>query len=1169
MPVLNETLTVLGGGLRAASVALRESLRFKTRKGSLIIQDATGRGAMILSSGNKMALEKRRVIWIDLADRRHPVSLFQIRRSDHLRGIWTRLLRSIRSIAKVNIGDGTIAWGAEVAYALSSDGSVGLGALCRCLSSPESRRWFLTTGNEPADLLKLLEMIAWALAFPAVYAVSEGENRCTVLDSIEDNSVLWLESAVEHFEPTEHLLLEVFVEAALEDALKTMAASGDRWAETMRSLSVVHLYPTTQVALPPEEWVAANLGAVRHVGAHRLDLDRALPDTVLPWVQRSEFLWVVGPIGAAIPGSEDKWLSTAESRRVSELLGGELWVRSNRSGKSTAVRMRDCAVITGVADRLRSHASRKRRQTTTGQVSAAVNSLAKPPGEHRDLFSKLSAVETLRMGWFRVRESKAITGGADGVTIATFNNTAERELAALSAEQRSGQYRCRPLRRIQIPKPDGGVRNLGISCIRDRVVQAACLALLEPIFEPHFSRYSYGFRHGRNAHHAIAMARSIISLGHPWVVIADIRKCFDSIDHDILLGLLAKRIADEELLALIRAWLMVDVVEFRDLIPSEVGVPQGESISPLLANVYLDPLDKHLEWTGAAFVRYADDFVILTESEESAKGAVRGLADFLRDVLRLELKPAKTSYVAASAGFDFLGFRIASDSIVVKEAKVQAFLQYVAEIIKDLAANPDSLGETGANLSRINSIVRGWRNYFLLPGEPRLKAQLRTIDQQIDELAALHLPNTLRDNPAWLCRERLSLNTPGDEARSGPQASARAAQPGPGYPEPSPPNAPPGDPPPRTDASGIQASANGSVKDSRSADDREQAGEPPVSTEFEDGERLYVLNHGTYVTAQDEDLVLKKRRVEVYRRPINKIGLIYLQGFGIGISVDAEVKLAEHDIPVVLAPPLGKPVAVVNAIETSRASIRRLQAIRREEPDVLTAGMAMIGAKVSNQAAVLKYFGKYRKRTDPKIAASLMDSATQMLALAEDILRLDSREANVRASVMGFEGHAAAIYWRQLAGLVPEDLGFGGRVTLSAQDPVNQCLNYIYGLLYGEVWRAVVRSGLDPYFGLIHGSLRDQGSLVFDLIEEFRAPFGDRVLISMLGRGFRPEIGSRGFLRTRSKRQLVRGFTKRWAKTMHYRSHDLAPVNVLAMQADSLVAVFQREGSYHPYRMRW
>ena len=127
----------------------------------------------------------------------------------------------------------------------------------------------------------------------------------------------------------------------------------------------------------------------------------------------------------------------------------------------------------------------------------------------------------------------------------------------------------------------------------------------------------------------------------------------------------------------------------------------------------------------------------------------------------------------------------------------------------------------------------------------------------------------------------------------------------------------------------------------------------------------------------------------------------------------------------------------------------------------------------------------------------MRSSADEIFDLSQKAIRLDPSGANVRGMAMGLEGRAAAIYWNQLAQIIPSEFGFAGRITLSAEDPVNQCLNYVYGVLYGEVWRAVVKAGLDPYFGVMHGSLRDQGSLVFDLIEEFRAPFGDRVVMGM------------------------------------------------------------------------
>jgi CRISPR-associated protein Cas1 len=229
----------------------------------------------------------------------------------------------------------------------------------------------------------------------------------------------------------------------------------------------------------------------------------------------------------------------------------------------------------------------------------------------------------------------------------------------------------------------------------------------------------------------------------------------------------------------------------------------------------------------------------------------------------------------------------------------------------------------------------------------------------------------------------------------------------------------------------------------------------------------------------------------------------------------------------------------------------------------------MLASKMGNQAAVLRYFSKYRKKTSPEIGRQLMETSEQIRTFSTEVMALDPASATVRAMAMGLEGHAASLYWQRLMALMPENFGFCGRVTRGANDPVNQCLNYVYGMLYGEVWRAVMKAGLDPYFGLMHGSIRDQGSLVFDLIEEFRAPFADRLIMGMLGRGFQPAIGERGSLKTRTRKQLALCFSKNWSKKIPWRSKRLAPEAILAQQARSVVRLFNREGEYQPYKMRW
>jgi CRISPR-associated endonuclease Cas1 len=253
------------------------------------------------------------------------------------------------------------------------------------------------------------------------------------------------------------------------------------------------------------------------------------------------------------------------------------------------------------------------------------------------------------------------------------------------------------------------------------------------------------------------------------------------------------------------------------------------------------------------------------------------------------------------------------------------------------------------------------------------------------------------------------------------------------------------------------------------------------------------------------------------------LGLVFLQGIAMNISVGLQLKLAALDIPVVFAPPVSEPMAVLNPVRTEKSHLRGLQVLRRDDPDMIEAGLDMLAAKVGNQAAVLRYFAKYRVKSNPEVGRTLLDTAEEVSKAAGRIKTLDPSGAEVRWVAMGYEGHAAALYWRRLSLLAPESLEFEGRVTRNASDAVNQCVNYVYGMLYGEVWRAVAKHGLDPYFGFVHGSTRDQGSLVFDMIEELRAPFADRFVFGMLGRGFKPEIGEHGHLRTASKRQLARG----------------------------------------------
>jgi group II intron reverse transcriptase/maturase len=259
-----------------------------------------------------------------------------------------------------------------------------------------------------------------------------------------------------------------------------------------------------------------------------------------------------------------------------------------------------------------------------------------------------------------VRKVKSNQGapGIDGISVQALDAHLEQVWQGAQAQMMEGRYRPNPVRRVMIPKPGGGERMLGIPTVLDRVIQQAILQILSPIIDPTFSESSYGFRPGRSAHDAVKAAKRCIEDGLEWVVDIDVEKFFDRVNHDILMNRVAMRIRDKRVLRLIRAFLnsgiMVDGVKAR----SEKGTPQGGPLSPLLANILLDDLDKELESRGLRFARYADDCNIYVRSERAGERVMASIVSFLEVKLRLRVNSEKSA-VARPAERRFPGFSTA------------------------------------------------------------------------------------------------------------------------------------------------------------------------------------------------------------------------------------------------------------------------------------------------------------------------------------------------------------------------------------------------------------------------------------------------------------------------------------------------------------------------------
>jgi len=334
-------------------------------------------------------------------------------------------------------------------------------------------------------------------------------------------------------------------------------------------------------------------------------------------------------------------------------------------------------------------------------------------GKWYSLYDKVCLPEVLARSWRRVAANGG-SAGVDGVDIARFERNAEERLHRLSEALKHGSHRPQPIRRVEIPKSDGGTRPLGIPTLTDRVVQGALREVIEPIFESRFLPCSYGFRPGRGCKDALRAVQVALDEGLRHVVDADLSKYFDSIPHQALMDRIGEHVADGAVMKLIRAYLKQEVMADMQTWQPEGGTPQGAVLSPLLANIYLHPLDQMLTRAGYRLVRYADDFVVLTADADAARSAL-GLIDRWVRLNGLTLHPSKTRLAdlgLPGGWFDFLGYRFATDDQgklvrMIKPKKLKALRTRLAQLTRRILPIP-----TTDIIARLNLWLQGVFGYF-------------------------------------------------------------------------------------------------------------------------------------------------------------------------------------------------------------------------------------------------------------------------------------------------------------------------------------------------------------------------------------------------------------------------------------------------------------------------
>ncbi len=318
--------------------------------------------------------------------------------------------------------------------------------------------------------------------------------------------------------------------------------------------------------------------------------------------------------------------------------------------------------------------------------------------------------ENMQRAWQRVRSNRG-AAGVDGLSIDQTMAWLHTDWPRIREELLAGDYQPQPVRRVDIPKPDGGVRTLGIPTVTDRLIQQAIAQVLQPHFDPTFSASSFGYRPGRSAKDAVKRARDHIAAGHRWMVDMDLAQFFDRVNHDVLMARMARRIEDKRLLGLIRRYLQAGLMAGGLVSPRRQGTPQGGPLSPLLSNILLDDLDRELERRGHAFVRYADDCSIFVRSERAGQRVLASVGCFLAKRLRLEVNQAKSA-VDRPWRRSFLGYTVTwhrQPRLKVAPHVVTRLRRKIKTMMR--AARGRRLDRVCADLYRV---LIGWLNYFSL-----------------------------------------------------------------------------------------------------------------------------------------------------------------------------------------------------------------------------------------------------------------------------------------------------------------------------------------------------------------------------------------------------------------------------------------------------------------------
>jgi len=613
---------------------------------------------------------------------------------------------------------------------------------------------------------------------------------------------------------------------------------------------------------------------------------------------------------------------------------------------------------------------------------------------------KFLSFTNFQIAWERVA-AKNGCAGVDKETIAHFSKNSETYLHQLIRTIASGHYHPLPLRQIFIPKKTGGWRELGVPTVRDRIVQHALLNVLQPLLEPQFEPCSFAYRAGRSHLMAVRQVAQWHIRSYEWVLDADIVHYFDNILRQRLLAEVAERLAAPEVLSLISAWLSVGVLTKEGLIFPQKGIAQGSVISPILANVYLDDFDEIVTATGLKLVRFADDFVVMSRSQNRIIQAKNEVAELLNG-MGLQLHPDKTQIVNFDRGFRFLGHVFAGEVIVKME------------------------GGRRKNEEDMKMVIDPFPDQQLVYSDPPVKpTQMQKAMLEALQGSAKPIPPPLFVLFGYSLREVKPVKIESDE----------------------------------------EIWAKG------------------MST-------LYLVYQGATLRKEQGRFLVQPPNQSTVEIPIAEVELVLVFG-NIQLTTSAIAACLDAKIPVIFLTQMGEYKGQLWNSEFCDLVSEEAQWQRRLDVAFqLETARVIVWGKLMNSKQLLLRLNRKRQ---------LEDVATAIAGITADLESVETTET--LESLRGYEGISANRYFAALGRLITnEGFSLTGRNRRPPKDPVNSLLSFGYTLLYNNVLSLILAEGVNPYLGNLHRSDRKETHLAFDLMEEFRSPVVDTLVMTLVNK---------------------------------------------------------------------